>query len=88
MNIKEIKKNFMGPTITKEGNSEYWGTDDLLNNSEMKDELLQVCLDFINENGINCPEAIYQSDRVILNAQEFIEKICDVVGYCEVEEEP
>ena len=53
----------------------------------MKDELLQVCLDFINENGISCPEAIYQSDRVILNAQEFIEKICDLVGYCEVEED-
>jgi len=26
--IKEIKKNFMGPKITKEGNR-HWGTDDL-----------------------------------------------------------
>jgi hypothetical protein len=56
--------------------------------SGMRDELLQVCMDFIRENQINCPENIYQSDRVILNAQEFIEKICDLVGYCEVEEEP
>jgi hypothetical protein len=52
------------------------------------DALLRVCLDFIQEHQINCPEAIYQSDRVILNSQEFIEKICDVVGYCVVEEEP
>jgi hypothetical protein len=55
--------------------------------SGMRDVLLQVCMDFIRENQINCPENIYQSDRVILNAQEFIEKICDVVGYCEVEED-
>jgi hypothetical protein len=54
--------------------------------SGMRDELLQVCMDFIRENQISCPENIYQSDRVILNAQEFIEKICDVVGYCEVED--
>ena len=55
--------------------------------SGMRDELLQVCMYFIRENQINCPENIYQSDRVILNAQEFIEKICDVVGYHEVEED-
>ena len=54
----------------------------------LKDELWNVCFNFIQEHEINCPEAVYQSDRVVLNAQEFIEKICDVVGYCEVEEEP
>jgi len=27
--IKEIKKNFMGPKVTKEGNSKFWGTDEL-----------------------------------------------------------
>ena len=55
--------------------------------SGMRDELLQVCMDFIRENGISCPEVIYQSDRIILNSQDFIKRICDVVGYYEVEEE-
>jgi hypothetical protein len=54
----------------------------------LKDELWNVCFNFIQEHEIYCPEDVYQSDRVVLNAQEFIEKICDVVGYCEVEEEP
>ena len=27
--IQEIKKNFMGPRVTKEGSSVYWGTDEL-----------------------------------------------------------
>jgi hypothetical protein len=54
---------------------------------KQKDELLQICIDYIYENQISCSEVIYQSDRIILNAQEFIERICDVVGYCEVEEE-
>lgn len=43
---------------------------------------------FITENGVNCPEAIYQNDRVILNAQEFLERICSIVGYANIEEEP
>jgi len=54
---------------------------------KQKDELLQICIDYIYENQISCSEVIYQSDRIILNVQEFIERICDVVGYCEVKEE-
>ena len=27
--IREVKKNFMGTRVTKEGNSKFWGTDDL-----------------------------------------------------------
>ena len=53
----------------------------------MRDELLEVCMKFIQDNQINCRENIYQSDRVVLNAQEFIERICDVVGYYDVEED-
>jgi len=55
--------------------------------SGLRDELLQVCRDFIRENGISCSEVIYQSDRIILNSQDFIKRICDVVGYHDVEEE-
>jgi len=44
-------------------------------------QLWEVCRNFIEEQQISCAEAVCQSDRVILNAYEFIEKICDIVGY-------
>lgn len=42
---------------------------------------------FIKQNKIYCPESIYQSDRVIQNAYEFIEQLCDTVGYYDDEDE-
>jgi hypothetical protein len=53
----------------------------------MRDELLEECMNFIRDNEINCPETIYQSDEVILNAQQFIEKICNIVGYYDLQED-
>lgn len=47
----------------------------------MGDMLRSICSDFIRENNITCAEKIYQSDTVIQNAYEFIEMICDEVGY-------
>jgi len=41
---------------------------------------------FIEEHGISCPEAIYQTDRVIENAAQLIEKLADVVGYIQHKE--
>jgi hypothetical protein len=49
-------------------------------------ELLTLCELFIKEQRITCPETIAQSDRVIENAYEFIEAICDIVGYHKEEE--
>lgn len=49
--------------------------------------LLELCQKFIDDNDIGCSEVIYQSDRVIENAYEFIESICDIVGYKEYEDE-
>lgn len=45
--------------------------------------LWEHCKAFIEKQKITCPEAIYQSDRVIENAYEFIEGVCDIVGYLE-----
>lgn len=45
------------------------------------EELEQICKNFVLENEISCPDAIYQCDHIVENAYEFIEKICDVVGY-------
>ena len=51
------------------------------------DKLYQLVSNFIEEQSIRCPEDVYQSDRVIENAYVFIEQLCDVVGYKELEEE-
>lgn len=48
-------------------------------------ELWSICERFIQEHKITCPETVWQTDRVIEDAYEFIEEICDVVGYHEYE---
>lgn len=40
---------------------------------------------FVKAQRISCPEAVCQSDNVIINAYEFIEKLCDIAGYYEDE---
>jgi hypothetical protein len=50
-------------------------------------ELHRVCLEFITKQKITCPETIYQTDHVIENAYEFIEDVCDIVGYVKYEED-
>lgn len=45
--------------------------------------LVEHCEQFIQDHRISCAETVYQSDRVILNAYEFIEGVCDLVGYYE-----
>jgi len=39
---------------------------------------------FIEDNNINCAEAVWQTDCVSENSLEFIESLCDVVGYCDI----
>lgn len=46
-------------------------------------ELLNLVREFIKDNQISCAEAVTQSDSVIQNSYEFIEKLCDVAGYHE-----
>lgn len=43
--------------------------------------LWNVCRKFIEEQEIGAPETIHQCDWVIENAYEFIEDVCEVVGY-------
>lgn len=43
--------------------------------------LWNVCAKYIKEQSIHCAETIYQTDWVIENAYEFIEDVCNVVGY-------
>jgi hypothetical protein len=52
-----------------------------MSEEEQKDALLTLVRVFIAKQSIHCQETIYQTDRVIENAYEFIESLCDVVGY-------
>ena len=36
---------------------------------------------FIEDNTIHCAESVYQTDWVAENSLEFIESLCEVVGY-------
>ena len=47
----------------------------------MSKKLQKLCEEFIKKQKISCPETVYQSDRVMENAYEFIEQICNIVGY-------
>ena len=51
-----------------------------------KAKLWNLCCQFVEKTCITCPETISQCDWVTENAYEFIEKVCDVVGYYEEEE--
>lgn len=55
--------------------------------NDKKDQLWDLCKKFIEDRGLGHPECIYQSDEVILNAYEFIEDVCDIVGYFEHKED-
>jgi hypothetical protein len=52
----------------------------------MSRDLLALCKKFIADNEIGCAEKVYQSDRVIENAYQFIEQVCETVGYHEDED--
>lgn len=50
-------------------------------------KLLKIMQAFIEKQKISCAETVYQSDRVIENAYELIQDICDVVGYYKYDDE-
>jgi hypothetical protein len=50
-------------------------------------ELFDLCKEFIKEHRIECAEDIYQTDSVSEYSLEFIESICELIGYHEDEEE-
>lgn len=52
-----------------------------------KNAIYAIVQDFIDKQDITCIETIYQTDRVIENAYEFIERLCNVVGYKEFEDD-
>lgn len=49
--------------------------------------LWKVCKGFVEKQEISCAETIHQCDWVIEHAYEFIEDVCNVVGYVEYKDE-
>ena len=54
---------------------------------EQKEALWEAVANFIDEQQISCAEAIAQNDYAITNAYDFIEQLCDIVGYYEYPED-
>ena len=45
------------------------------------EETIRIVKRFIEEQRITCPEVIYQTDRVAEKSLEFIQELCEQVGY-------
>jgi hypothetical protein len=50
-------------------------------------QLWDLCQKFINDQRISCAESIYQCDWVSENSPEFIEQVCEIIGYYEYRDE-
>lgn len=46
----------------------------------IKDHVYNRVIEFMKDNRITCEDTIYQTDRVITNAYEFIEDLFRMVG--------
>ena len=49
--------------------------------------LWKVCKGFVEKQEISCADTIHQCGWVIEHAYEFIEDVCNVVGYVEYKDE-
>ena len=52
-----------------------------------EEKVYQIVKKFVADQRIYCSETVYQSDRVIENAYQFIEELCEVVGYRDFKED-
>jgi hypothetical protein len=58
-----------------------------LSNREKQDELWKHVKAFVQKQNITCSETVYQTDRVIINAYEFIDRACEIVGFAPRDDE-
>lgn len=59
----------------------------IINKIEQNNKLRTIVEEFITKQNIHCAEVVWQSDRVVENSYEFIQKLCDIVGYVKLPEE-
>lgn len=54
---------------------------DAIEKIEKRDKVWEICEKFMKDQEIRCVEDVHQTDRVIENAYEFIEEVCNIIGY-------
>lgn len=95
IDLKDIDKVFDTIKEVNKNAPEEWRkqiTIQLTNNNgidELRDlaKIKAIIQNFIEAQEISCAETIYQTDRVIINAYEFIESLVEIVGYKEYEDD-
>jgi len=60
---------------------------EVMTDMEKAEAVLALVDAFIVKQAITCAETVYQSDRVIEAAYEFIESLCNVAGYMEIDDD-
>jgi hypothetical protein len=58
-----------------------------MNDQEKKDALFAMVQKFVADNGITCPESIYQRDSLVIKASVFMESAVEIVGFAESDDE-
>lgn len=56
-------------------------------NDKLANEVLVEVQQFIKRHDIFCEECIYDNDTIAEESLEFIERLCDIVGYTEEDEQ-
>jgi hypothetical protein len=95
VNIKDIDKAFDAMVLSNKEKPEEWKAIVLnsMTNEEGIEEfrnmakLRAIVMNFVDKQDIWCAETIYQTDRVISNAYEFIQELVEIVGYKEDEDD-
>jgi len=54
---------------------------DIVADEQAKQKLWDLCQSFVKDQKVSCSECVWQSDRVIENAYELIDKMCKLVGF-------
>lgn len=65
--------------------AKYGGVASKKSTESKESRLLAAAEAYIRDTRIFCAESIYQTDRVAETSIEFVEAICDIVGYLDPE---
>lgn len=89
IDLKEVDKAFDAMLFINKERPKEWEksilsslkTSDGINELRNMAKLRAIVVNFVEDQNIFCAETIYQTDRVIQNAYEFIQELVEVVGY-------
>lgn len=69
--------------LHKDGSTAWYDPDELIaepSEGQLK-KLWEACRGFVDKHDITCGEGVYQVDAVSLDSLEFVEQVCEIVGY-------